>query len=421
MAWNQPGNNGQDRDPWGNDIGNDNNNSGNNKDRRNNPSGMDSVFHKINQLLGEISKGGGGNKGHHSRGSVQTGKLITTCVVIALIIWGISGFYTIREGEVGVITRFGKLQKDDLVNSGLHWRPLFIDDVTPVDVSSRRTIETSGTMLTKDENVVQLWLTVEYDVADPAQYLFSVTDANNSLKQATDSALRAIVGKYPMDTILTEGRQLIRNDTQNELIKITNPYKMGLRVIQVNLKDAKPPEAVKDAFDDAISAREDEQRYIVESRTYANKVLPEAAGNASRIVADAKAYRDKLVLEAQGEVTRFEKLLPEYLLAPEVTRQRLYMETMEKVLSKNSKILLEGGNNNLMVLPLEQLLNYKKNETSKADIAVTVSQPSDSMVPLSNMAQNMPNRVQTPTQARSVGNMIDSAANARTNNIRRGR
>lgn len=418
MAWNQPSNNGQDRDPWGNDSGNSDNNK---KDGRNSPSGMDSIFHKINQLLGGINKGGGGNKGHQSFGAVQPGKLITTGIVVALLIWGISGFYTIREGEVGVITRFGKLQNDNLVNSGLHWRPLFIDDVTAVDVSSRRTIETSGTMLTKDENVVQLWLTVEYDVADPAQYLFSVTDANNSLKQATDSALRAIVGKYPMDTILTEGRQLIRNDTQDELIKITKPYKMGLRVIQVNLKDAKPPEAVKDAFDDAISAREDEQRYIVESRTYANKVLPEAAGNASRIVADAKAYRDKLVLEAQGEVSRFEKLLPEYLLAPEVTRQRLYMETMEKVLSKNSKILLEGGSNNLMVLPLEQLLNYKKNETLKDDITVTVAPSADSMVPPSNMVQNIPNQLQIPIQARNVDNSVDSASRARTNNIRRGR
>lgn len=417
MAWNQPSNNGQDRDPWGNDNGN----SDNNKDGRNNPSGMDSIFHKINQFLGGINKGGGGNKGRQSHGAVQTGKLITTGIVVALLIWGISGFYTIREGEVGVITRFGKLQKDNLVNSGLHWRPLFIDDVTAVDVSSRRTIETSGTMLTKDENVVQLWLTVEYDVADPAQYLFSVTDANNSLKQATDSALRAIVGKYPMDTILTEGRQLIRNDTQDELIKITNPYKMGLRVIQVNLKDAKPPEAVKDAFDDAISAREDEQRFIVESRTYANKVLPEAAGNASRIVADAKAYRDKLVLEAQGEVSRFEKLLPEYLLAPEVTRQRLYMETMEKVLSKNSKILLEGGNNNLMVLPLEQLLNKKKNQTIIDDRTVTVSPSVDSVVPSSNITLNIPNQVQTPTQARNVDNSVDSISKARTNNIRRGR
>ncbi len=419
MAWNQPGNNGQDRDPWGSDKGTNNGNSGNNhRGGRNSASGMDILFRKINQLLGGLNKGNSGNKGHQSPGMLSAGKVITTGILIAAIIWGISGFYTIREGEVGVITRFGKLQKDNLVNPGLNWRPLFIDDVTAVDVSSRRTIETSGTMLTKDENVVQLWLTVEYDVANPAQYLFSVTDANNSLKQATDSALRAIIGKYPMDTILTEGRQLIRNDTQDELIKITKPYNMGLRVIQVNLKDAKPPEAVKDAFDDAIAAREDEQRYIVESRTYANKVLPEAAGNASRIVADAKAYRDKLVLEAQGEVKRFEQLLPEYLIAPEVTRQRLYMETMEKVLSKNSKILMDGGKNNLMVLPLEQLLNNQKSSASK-EKHVASSQMENTQQ--SSIEQNIPTQIRIPIQVQRADDNIFGATGARSESVRRGR
>lgn len=211
-------------------------------------------------------------------------------------------------------------------------------------------------MLTSDENVVRVEMNVQYRVTDPERYLFSVTNPDDSLRQATDSALRGVIGKYTMDKILTEGRTIIRNDTQKELEDTIRPYNMGITLLDVNFQAARPPEEVKDAFDDAIAARENEQQYIREAEAYANEVQPRANGKAQRTIEEAKAYKARTVLEAQGEVARFAKLLPEYKAAPEITRERLYIEAMEKVLSNTRKVLVNDKGNNLMVLPLEQML-----------------------------------------------------------------
>ncbi|WP_192457843.1 FtsH protease activity modulator HflK [Musicola keenii] len=354
MAWNQPGNNGQNRDPWGSSNNNSGNSGGNNnkggKDQG--PPDLDDIFRKLSKKLGEI----GGNR--PSGGSGQTvgnsGRVAGLVIAALVVIWGVTGFYTIKEAERGVVTRFGKFSR--IVEPGLNWKPTFIDSVRAVNVEAVRELATSGVMLTSDENVVRVEMNVQYRVTQPDRYLFSVTNADDSLRQATDSALRGVIGKYTMDKILTEGRTIVRTDTQRVLEETIRPYDMGITLLDVNFQTARPPEEVKAAFDDAIAARENEQQYIREAEAYANEVQPRANGQAQRILEESRAYKERTILEAQGEVSRFARLLPEYKAAPEITRQRLYIETMERVLSHTSKVLVSDKGNNLMVLPLEQIL-----------------------------------------------------------------
>lgn len=359
MAWNQPGNNGQDRDPWGSSNNNGGNSGGNNKGGRDQgPPDLDDIFRKLSKKLSSLGggKGAGSNNsgGTGSSGSNFSGRIFGIAAVVVVVIWAAGGFYTIKEAERGVVTRFGKFSH--LVQPGLNWKPTFIDEVRPVNVESVRELAASGVMLTSDENVVRVEMNVQYRVTNPEAYLFSVVNADDSLSQATDSALRGVIGKYSMDRILTEGRTVVRNDTQRMLEETVRPYNMGITLLDVNFQAARPPEEVKASFDDAIAARENEQQYIREAEAYANEVQPRANGQAQRLLEDSKAYKDRTILEAQGEVARFAKLLPEYKSAPEITRERLYIETMEKVLSQTRKVLVNDKGNNLMVLPLDQML-----------------------------------------------------------------
>lgn len=371
MAWNQPGNNGQDRDPWGssNNQGGNSGGNGNKGGRDQGPPDLDDIFRKLSKKLGGF---GGGNKGGQGGGSnpqgprVQMGGRIVGIVAAAVvIIWAATGFYTIKEAERGVVTRFGKFSH--LVEPGLNWKPTFVDDVTPVNVEAVRELAASGVMLTSDENVVRVEMNVQYRVTDPQRYLFSVTSADDSLRQATDSALRGVIGKYTMDRILTEGRTVIRSDTQRELEETIRPYNMGITLLDVNFQAARPPEEVKAAFDDAIAARENEQQYIREAEAYTNEVQPRANGQAQRILEEARAYKTQTILEAQGEVARFAKILPEYKAAPEITRERLYIESMEKVLSHTRKVLVNDKGGNLMVLPLDQMLKGNSAPAARSD------------------------------------------------------
>ncbi|AKP34053.1 FtsH protease activity modulator HflK [Yersinia aleksiciae] len=360
MAWNQPGNNGQDRDPWGSSNNNGGNSGGNNNNkggRDQGPPDLDDIFRKLSKKLSSLG-GKGGGSGNGNNGATQgpgfSGRIVGIAVVAVVVIWAASGFYTIKEAERGVVTRLGKLSH--IVQPGLNWKPTFIDEVTPVNVESVRELAASGVMLTSDENVVRIEMNVQYRVTDPAAYLFSVTNPDDSLRQATDSAVRGVIGKYTMDKILTEGRTIVRSDTQRVLEETIRPYNMGITLLDVNFQAARPPEEVKAAFDDAIAARENEQQYIREAEAYTNEVQPRANGQAQRLLEDARAYAARKVLEAQGEVAGFAKLLPEYKAAPEITRERLYIETMEKVLGKTRKVLANDKGNSLMVLPLDQML-----------------------------------------------------------------
>ena len=370
MAWNQPGNNGQDRDPWGssNNQGGNSGGNGNKGGREQGPPDLDDIFRKLSKKLGGLGggKGGlGGGSGSQGPRGPMGGRIVGIVAAAAVIIWAASGFYTIKEAERGVVTRFGKFSH--LVEPGLNWKPTFIDNVQAVNVESVRELAASGVMLTSDENVVRVEINVQYRVTDPERYLFSVTSADDSLRQATDSALRGVIGKYTMDRILTEGRTVIRSDTQRELEETIRPYNMGITLLDVNFQTARPPEEVKAAFDDAIAARENEQQYIREAEAYTNEVQPRANGQAQRILEEARAYKTQTVLEAQGEVARFAKILPEYKAAPEITRERLYIETMEKVLSHTRKVLVNDKGSNLMVLPLDQMLKGAGAPAAKSD------------------------------------------------------
>ncbi|WP_028023435.1 FtsH protease activity modulator HflK [Enterovibrio calviensis] len=353
MAWNEPGNNGgQDKDPWGNRGG-----------RDQGPPDLDEVFGKLSRKLNGLL-GGGKGKGP-SFGSSAAG--LGVIAVVGVVIWGATGFYTIGEAERGVVLRFGEY--DRIVQPGLNWKPNFIDDVTTVNVQAIRSLRSSGEMLTKDENVVSVDMDVQYRVANPEKYLYAVTNADDSLRQATDSALRAVIGDAVMDDILTTGRQEIRTKTQTEINRIIDRYDMGILVVDVNLQGARAPEQVQDAFDDAIKAREDEERYIKEAEAYSNDILPKATGRAERLKKEALGYREKTVNEAEGDVAQFEKLLPEYQAAPEVTRNRLYLETMEQVYGNTSKVLIDSqaGGGNLLYLPLDKLMNQSKSSGAVSD------------------------------------------------------
>ncbi|WKE64995.1 FtsH protease activity modulator HflK [Gallaecimonas kandeliae] len=337
MAWNEPGNN-KDKDPWGKPSG---------KDQG--PPDFDEMMKKLGSRMGGVF--GGGNSGFSWAG------FLLILVLIAAV-WGLSGFYTIKNAEQGVVLHFG--QYSETVPSGLHWKPTFIDRVYPVDTRTVRSIPSSGFMLTKDENVVRVEIEVQYKVTEPQHYLFNVTDAVDSLSQAVDASLRYVVGHNTMDDILTTGREQVRRDTWDLIEKTIAQYHLGIRIEDVNFLSARAPDEVKAAFDDAIAAKEDEQRYIREAQAYASEVEPIARGKAIRIGQEAEAYKQQVVLKAQGEVARFNKLLPEYKANPEVTRNRLYIETMEQVLGKSSKILVDSDANNMLYLPLDKILEHQK-------------------------------------------------------------
>lgn len=352
MAWNEPGNNGgrDDKDPWGNK---------NHGGREQGPPDLDEVFSKLSRKVGGVF---GNKKGPTGSGSAVG---LGAVAVLAVAVWGFSGFYTVSEAEQGVVLRFGKF--DQIVKPGLNWKPTFIDEVIPVNVQAIRSLRASGLMLTKDENVLKVEMDVQYRVDNAEKYLFSVTNADDSLRQATDSALRAVIGDSTMDQALTTGRQTIRANTQAAIDKIISKYDMGIRVVDVNFQSARPPEAVKDAFDDAIAAREDEERYVREAEAYSNDILPKATGRAERLKNEAEGYSQRVINGALGDVAQFDKLLPQYEAAKKVTRERMYLDTMERVYSNTSKVLIDtkSGGNNVMYLPLEKLMNQSNNQAKK--------------------------------------------------------
>ncbi|MBQ8708621.1 MAG: FtsH protease activity modulator HflK [Succinivibrionaceae bacterium] len=290
------------------------------------------------------------------------GSKVTLLVIAGLLaaFWVLSGFYTIKESDRGVVLRFGKYV--NTVQPGLNWKPTFIDKVYPVNITTVQSFSSSGMMLTKDENVVMVELNVQFKVSDAYKYLFSVTNANESLKQATDSALRYVVGHTTMDDVLTKGRQQVKKDTWTAMDQIIAPYDMGITILDVNMLPARAPEQVKDAFDDAIAAQEDEQRYIREAEAYAREIKPKAVGKVQRLGEEAEAYRQKVVLDAEGEVARFKAILPEYNNAPTLTRKRIYLETMEEIYSSNSKVLVDlpEENGTLIYLPIDRLVEQAK-------------------------------------------------------------
>lgn len=351
MAWNEPGNKGNGDDPWGSGGGRRKNDQG--------PPDLDEVIRtlskKFNGLLGGKS-GGSGSAG--GSGGLSAG-LLGVIIVLLAVVWAASGFYTVDEAERGVVLRFGEL-RDEVVLPGLRWNPPIIDDVQKVNISRVNTRSYSSDMLTTDENIVSVAISVQYVVEDPVRYAIMVRDPQRGLDQAVESAIRHVVGGTTMDRVLTQGRADVAAEIRTRAQSYMNDYQTGILVTQVNVENAQPPVAVQAAFDDVIRAREDEQRVQNQALAYANRVIPEARGEAQRLIEQANAYRDQVVARAEGEAFRFEMLLAEYQKAPEVTRQRLYIDAIQEVLRNTSTIIVDvESGNNMMFLPLDRIVGQE--------------------------------------------------------------
>ncbi len=352
MAWNEPG---PGRDPW-------NQNSGGKRGDQG-PPDLDALLKRLKARF--FGKGGGGRKpGSGWPGALPSG-IAGLAGVIVVALWLLSGFYTVEEQERGVVMRLGAYTAT--TEPGLKWHlPWPIERVEKIPFTQVRQVTDRATMLTQDENIIDLELSVQYRVSSAEEYLFNLVDPDKTLQQATKAAVREVVGRSQMDFILTDGRQAVADKTKILLQERLNEYKAGLIVTEVNLQQAQPPEQVQAAFADAIKAREDKERARNEAEAYANDRLPRARGEAARNLAEATAYRDQTIARAQGDAARFTALVEEYHKAPKITRSRLYYDTMSEVYGGTSKVLIDVDKGNpAFFLPLEQLL---KNAPHTADI-----------------------------------------------------
>ena len=273
---------------------------------------------------------------------------------VLVLLWVGAGIYQVEQAERSVVLRLGKFE--EIKGPGLRWNPPIIDAWEIVDVVRVRPHRHDALMLTKDENIVAVTVSVQYQIADPQKYVLDIRDADASLVQATESALRHVVGGSIMDDALTTGRELIAQEVKTRLQRYLNKYNTGLEVVIVNIEDSSPPNQVQEAFDDVIKAREDEVRARNEAETYANGLVPEARGEAQRMLQDAEAYKEQVVAEAQGDATRFNLLLKEYQKAPDVTRNRLYLDSIQAVMSNSTKVMIDvEGGNNILYLPLDKI------------------------------------------------------------------
>jgi len=370
MAWNEPGGNG-DKDPWNTNRG---------KRGNQGPPDLDEVFKNLQKKFGGLFGGKGGRSGGGDTGITGGGFGIGLVIGILLLFWIATGFYKIEEAERGVVFQFGK--HVETTQKGLHWHlPIPIERVEKVDVTKVYTIPINSTMLTQDENIVDIHGTVQYQIDNAEKYLFNVRKPDISLSQVTESALRQSIGRSKMDYVITEGRGEIAIQVKGIIQDIVNNYQTGLTIFKVNIQSAKPPEAVKDAFDDVTQAREDEERFKNEAEAYRNEVLPKARGAAARMREEAEAYKNEVIARAEGEAERFKQLLKEYKKAPKITRERLYLDMMESVLSNSSKVMVDvDGGNNLLYLPLDKLMDRQdsgdatKQQKAAADILRDIQQ-----------------------------------------------
>ena len=403
MAWNEPGNNGngndkdKDKDPWG----------GGRKGGDQGPPDIDEVVRNLTKKFNSLFRGGSG--GSSSTGSSSSGGgglsagLIAGLVAVVAVIWGFMGFYIVDEAERGVVLRFGKVL-DLTVQPGLHWNPPVVDEVSLVNVSelNAKTYENRA-MLTTDENIIDIAVTVQYLIQDPVKYVIAVQDPELSLDNASESAIRHVVGGNFMDQILTTGRDRMAADVQERLQDYMNAYNTGIFVSQVNVVDAQPPDAVRPAFDDVIRAREDEQRVQNQAQQYSNQIIPEARGEAQRRIEAANAYSAEVVAEATGDASRFNQLLTEYLKSPEVTRQRLYIDSIEEVMTASSKIMVDvEGGNNMLFLPLDKLMEQSNSIINSDNTTTDLRNLADQLAPFlpGSSSANSVDRSRLPTTGR---------------------
>lgn len=333
------------------------------------PADLDAIVKDFQRRLTRLF--GGRGSGRPGGGATLSSGLIAAAVVVLGTIWVLSGFYKVDAAERGIVLRFGDYVATTQPGLQWHW-PWPIEKVEKVNTGATETWHYQGSMLTRDENIVDVELIVQYRRADPVKYLFSLREPEETLHDVTASAIREVVGKNDLDFILTQGRAEVATRTQELLQSTLDGYETGISVYQVNLQEANFPREVESAVQDAVKAREDRERAILEAQKYTNGVLPRARGAAARQKQNAEAYHDQVIAEAEGESDRFEAILREYSKAPQITRRRMYLETIEDILSNSTKVLVNtGGSNNLLYLPLDKLIQERRNAGSNETTTVT--------------------------------------------------
>ena len=374
MAWNEPGGNSNNQDPWG-----DRNKRGGQKQG---PPDLDEALRKLQDNVKSLF---GGPKKPGSKSSGGGFGLVAVVLAALAAMWLYTAVYSLDEQEQAVILRLGKYHETVGPGLNIYFPPM--DRKYEQNVTRERAYTRQGPMLTEDENIIEVPLTVQYKISNLQDYVLNVDAPELSLQQATESALRHVVGSTSMDQVLTAGRENLAVEVKERLQRFIDTYRTGITVTQVNVQNAQAPREVQESFDDVIRAREDEQREKNQAETYANGVIPEARGQAQRLREEANGYRDEKISRAEGEAERFTKLVAEYRKAPEVTRQRLYIETMQEVLSNTSKVLLSGdqGQNSMLYLPLDKMLEGR-NTTPRKTTSTTGSNssPVDTTVRISN-------------------------------------
>ena len=355
MAWNEPGNG---KDPWDKEGGQ--------------PTDLDKIVQGWQRKLSGVV--GGGRGGAAGPGGSSGAVLI----VLLIVAWGLTGLYRVDESERGVVQRFGAYTKTTM--PGLHWHiPYPIEVVDIVNVTAVDNFPFRTEMLTADRNYVSIQMVVQYRRTDPVSYSFEVVEPELTLQDVTESALREVVGTSSLIRLVTEQRDQIAPETQAIVQSTLDEYGAGITVTSISIEALDYPAAVQEAVDDAQQAENDASRYILEADTYEKDIIPRARGNAARVRLDAEGYRDRVIRDAEGEAARFEALLTEYQKAPRVTRNRLYLEAIEEVYGNSNKVLIDsqGDGNNLLYLPLDQLIRAERRASGSESNRTSDSQPAD--------------------------------------------
>ncbi|MEB0162825.1 FtsH protease activity modulator HflK, partial [Glaciimonas sp. CA11.2] len=363
---------------WGRNSQNDNQQNNDGKKPNNGPPDLDQLWRDFNQRINRFfgnKKNGGGSGGGDSNGGgsgFPTGKSAGVgagvIAVIVAFLWLASGFFTVQEGQTGVVMTFGKYSHSTM--AGFNWRwPYPIQSHEIVNVSGVRTIEVGyranaknkqpkeALMLTEDENIIDIQFAVQYKLKNAADWLFKIRNPEETVRQVAEASIREIVGKSQMDFVLYEGREKVALDVSQLMQQILDHYQSGVQITNVTMQGVQPPEQVQAAFDDAVKAGQDRERQKNEGQAYANDVIPKARGAASRLLQEAEAYSARVTANAEGDASRFKQVLTEYQKAPAVTRDRMYLDTMQQIFANTTKVMIDAkSGNNLLYLPLDKLI-----------------------------------------------------------------
>ncbi|WP_424298427.1 FtsH protease activity modulator HflK [Castellaniella sp.] len=401
------------------------------------PPDLDEVWRDFNKRLSGLfgRRGGGGGPRRPSGGGLPSlpgpsPKFVLLVIIAAILLWLASGFMIVQEGQVAVVTRFGKYVHT--LSPGLQWRwPSPIENSQDVNIAQLRTFEvgfrgssrnkvlSESLMLTNDENIVDVQFVVQYRLrADGAPaYLFNTSQPDESVRQAAETAMREIVGRKPMDFVLYSGRTVVATEVQELAQSILDRYETGIQISTVAIQNVQPPEQVQAAFDDAVKAGQDRERQINEGNAYASKVLPEAEGQAARMIQESEGYSAKVIGEAQGNTSRFDSIATEYTKAPDITRDRIYLETMQDILSDTAKVMIDAPvGNNMLYLPLDKIMNQvgsgKGGSSSSGSGGTGSSSSSSSTVSAAASAQTSSSKGAASSPASSTRGSVPSGLNS---------